>query len=223
MRKVDWTKAYQYLQFRIMNSALMLATIKTYSRIKRTFFKPEFPKDAHEINLHLGCGCINHPKFINIDIIPLPHIHYVQQIDDLSIFKDSSVDLIYASHCLEHFSHLKVYDVLQEWFRVLKKNGILRLSVPDFDCLLKIYHDNDCDVQYILGPLMGAQDYEYNFHYTVFNEKSLKDLLLETGFKTVDCWKPGSCELTTFNDCSDFHLLVKDTYYSVSLNLEARK
>ena len=84
------------------------------------------------MNLHLGCGTINHPKFINIDGIPKPHIHYIRSIDNLSNFSNNSVDLIYACHCLEHFPYHQIPGIISEWVRIMKKDSILRISVPDF-------------------------------------------------------------------------------------------
>lgn len=195
-----------------------------FAKLKRQFLRPPFPKLKNEqINLHLGCGSINHSSFINIDGLPAPHIHYVRAIDNLSPFRDDSVDLIYACHCLEHFPYHKVPRVLAEWFRVLKHNGVLRLSVPNFDLLLDIYKDNGNNVNTILGPLMGGQDYKFNFHMTVFNRSSLESLLKDTGFKLVQEWQPDSCELTTFDDFSTYKSIIHEKHYRVSLNIEALK
>ena len=193
-------------------------------KFKRQFIRPSFPQlDKGEINLHLGCGSINHPSFINIDGRPSSHIHYIRPIDELSPFKDHSVNLVYACHCLEHFPHTKIASVLNEWHRVLKNNGILRISVPDFDLLLDIYRDNNNDIKTIIEALMGGQDYKYNFHQTVFNYASLTEILKESGFKEVRRWQPGLSELTTFDDWSAKSILIKGKYYPVSLNLEAIK
>jgi predicted SAM-dependent methyltransferase/glycosyltransferase involved in cell wall biosynthesis len=172
------------------------------------------PLEDGKVYLHLGGGDIQHPKFINIDARPAAPINYVREIDDLSIFSDESVDLIYASHCLEHFSHQKVHQVLSEWYRVLKKGSILRLSVPDFDVIVKIYQDNSKNINTILGKLMGGQDYEYNFHKTAFNRSSLESVLKRVGFNQVREWRHGECDLTSFPDSSRS---------KVSLNLEAMK
>ena len=199
--------------------------VKTvYGKLKRQFLRPPFPKvENGEVNLHLGCGSINHPRFINIDGLPAPHIHYIRGIDDLSPFRDNSVNLIYACHCLEHFPYANVPKVMSEWFRVLKDDGILRLSVPDFDLLIDIYKENLNDVNTIIGPLMGGQDYKFNFHMTVFNRLSLEILLKNIGFKLIQKWQPGSCELTTFDDFSVYKILINGKYYPVSLNIEAVK
>ena len=195
-----------------------------WGKFIRLFIRPSLPRlENNGVYLHLGCGPINHPKFINVDGMPLQHVHYVRNINDLSPFKDGSVDLIYASHCLEHFSHQKIFTVLIEWHRVLKKGGILRLSVPDFDLLLKMYKDSNNIIDAIISPLMGGQDYEYNFHKTVFTKSSLSLLLKKVGFLEVREWTPGSSELTTFDDWSTRKISINGKEYAISLNIEAIK
>lgn len=198
----------------------LLAELKvSATKVNRQIARPKFPQnDDRTINLHLGCGSVNHPRFINIDARPQPHIHYVREIDKLPIFQNDSVDLIYACHCLEHFSHGQTHEILSEWQRVLKPGGILRLSVPDFDLLLKIYHSQHSDLSRVIGLLMGGQDYAFNFHKCLFNYTSLKSALLKAGFSEVRTWQPGQCEMTTFDDWSGRLLGHK---YPVSLNLEA--
>ncbi len=188
------------------------------------FVAPPLPVEAGgRFNLHLGCGHVDHKSFINIDGYPYPHVHYVQAIDKLPQFKDSSIDLIYASHCLEHFCFAQTEDVLREWWRVLRKGGVLRLSIPDFDKLVEIYtiHDQDPDV--ILPQLMGKQNHKYNFHLTALNEVNLSRLLLKVGFADPRLWQPGVDDLTTFNDFSIYKKEISGKSYEVSLNIEATK
>lgn len=211
---------YYYPQWELVKEEVELA----YQKLKKYSSRPSFPKlEDGSINLHLGCGLVNHPSFINIDCLPAPHIHYIRNINNLSPFKDNSVDLIYACHCLEHFPFRKIPQVLTEWFRVLKKDGILRLSVPNFDLILDIYKNNGNKIINIVGPLMGGQVDKFDFHHTVFNQLSLEQILKDTGFKNIKKWQPGSCEMTTFDDWSVRQILINDKYYPISLNLEATK
>lgn len=193
-------------------------------KLKRVFVAVPVPVEAEgKLNLHLGCGKIDHKKFINIDGYPFPHVDYVQSIGKLPQFGEGSVDLIYASHCLEHFSYLQTPAVLGEWCRVLKKGAVLRLSVPDFDRLVEIYllHNRDPDV--ILHQLMGGQNNQYNFHLTALNKVNLSRFLFAAGFSDVREWQPGSDDLTTFNDFSVYKKEIAGKYYEISLNIEAVK
>jgi predicted SAM-dependent methyltransferase len=183
---------------------------------------PKLPND--ELRLHLGCGKVNHPGFVNIDAIPRRHVHYVQRVDRLKRFRDGSVDLVYACHVLEHFSHLKVPSVLQEWARVLKPGGRLCLSVPDFDRLLDIYRDAGGNVDAILNPLMGGQEYAYNYHRVIFTQAYLGKLLLAAGFSRVYMWEPDDGGVAhDIHDWSRRPLVVNGKPHPVSLNLEAEK
>lgn len=195
-----------------------------FGRMQRLLARPPLPKNPNgEIYVHLGCGTINHPSFVNVDMIPRAHVHYLSPIDDLPMFADQTVDLIYACHCIEHLSYRAMTDVFGEWKRILKIGGRVRISVPDFDLLLKIYEENGRDITRIQAPLLGGQGYAYNHHYSVFNEKYLTALLLQFGFVDVRRWEPGSSKLTNMNDWSGKRLRVGEREYPVSLNLEARR
>lgn len=195
-----------------------------HGKIINTFRKPKYPDNYGEsIYLHLGCGNVDHPAFVNIDAVPAPHIHYVMPIDNLSKFTNETVDLIYACHCLEHFSHKELPRIVMEWKRVLKIGGILRVSVPDFDRLLDIYKENSFNIDTIVCPLLGSHANYYDFHKAIFNEKSLVKLFMEAGFSEVRKWVPGSDALTTFDDWSSRQIYVNEKHYPVSLNMEGVK
>ena len=83
------------------------------------------------MKLHLGCGKRYLEGYIHVDIAEFEHIDYQLPIDDLSTFKDNTVEEIYASHVLEYFDRNDVINVLTEWKRVLKKNGKLLLILPN--------------------------------------------------------------------------------------------
>jgi len=191
---------------------------------KRQLHSPCPPKSMNgKVYIHLGCGRINAPGFINVDVLPLPHIHYVQEVDDLSIFPNEYADLIYASHVLEHISHRQLAKVLSEWRRILKGGGILRISVPDFDKLIEVYSSQEKDIGAIMMPLMGGQGYSHNFHKTVFNRKYLTELFLSVGFSIVREWDPEEVELHSFQDWASRPIEIRRKKYPISLNLEGVK
>ena len=105
-------------------------------------------------------------------------------LKNLDVFSDYSADEIYACHVLEHFGRFEINEVLSEWNRVLKKEGVLRLAVPNFEEIVKEFLENN-DVNTLMGLLYGGQDYEYNFHKYCFTFDSLKKLLEDNGFYNV--------------------------------------
>lgn len=59
-------------------------------------------------------------------------------------FEGGSVDLIFASHILEHIYPQSLDSVLAEFYRVLKpKAGLLRVSVPDIEKAVTAYLRKD--------------------------------------------------------------------------------
>ena len=206
---------------RLIKNRFSNLSIITLYRIKRRINPPKLPinKDG-KIFIHLGCGDQNDKRFINVDVLPLPHVHYVQGVENLKVFPNKYADLIYASHILEHISHCKLITTLREWRRVLKNGGVLRISVPDFDKIINIYKLENNNINKIKGALMGGQDYKYNFHKSVFNKEYLTELLLFAGFDSVRLWTPENAEFYSFNDWASKYI---ETKYPVSLNLEAVK
>ena len=88
--------------------------------------------------LHLGCGCVILPSFINLDIRDEEEINKVSLVYPID-YDNDKFDLVYASHVLEHFAKKQTQNILKEWVRVLKKDGTLRISVPDMEALIRIY------------------------------------------------------------------------------------
>jgi len=194
-----------------------------YWKVRRAISPPKLPANADgRVMIHLGCGPINAQGYTNVDAQPFPHIHFVHAAYQLEIINSESVDLIYASHILEHFSWHETLKVLKEWRRVLKPGGILRLGVPDFPTLLQIYQDT-CDLNKIYGPLMGGQYDSLNIHYAVFDQISLSEMLRTVGFREIQKWNPETVDNHDFHDTTSKVLTIKGRDYAISLNLEAKK
>ena len=190
--------------------------------VKRCFITPKLPKNPNgKVFIHLGCGDIASPEFINVDARPGPHVHYICDVTDLSIFADGYADLVYASHVLEHVRHNGLKKTLWEWRRILKPGGILRLSVPDFDKILHIYQSSARRIDSIRGPLMGGQEHKYNVHYSVFNQNYLTDRLREAGFREIRQWDPDRVANHNFRDWANSDIIYSGRAFPVSLNLEA--
>ena len=140
------------------------------------------------LRIHLGCGHINDPRFLNVDARPFPHVHYVTKSLLMSALPEGRAEMIYACHVFEHISHRMQMLVLKRWFALLKPGGELRLSVPDFEKLVDIYQHKPIGFSQIEGVLMGAQDYPENFHHALFTADHLNTLLAKAGFTNIRHW-----------------------------------
>jgi predicted SAM-dependent methyltransferase len=187
---------------------------------RRFFLEPKLPRNSDgKVYIHLGCGAIAGPEFINVDICPAPHVHFVRDVSDLSVFPDRYADLVYACHLLEHLNPGSLRATLGEWRRVLKEGGLLRLSVPDFDKLVGAYEACGRNVESIAGPLLGGWG-PYKSHGMVFNARYLQQVLLEVGFTAVREWDPAHVKNHDFEDWASRHIRWDNTSFPVSLNLE---
>jgi len=181
------------------------------------------------MKLHLGCGKRYLKGFTHVDIAEFEHIDHQLPIDDLSIFGSDEADEIYASHVLEYFDRKDVISVLNEWKRVLRPGGILRLAVPNFPKLVDVYQTSK-DLSSILGPLYGKWDIgnqEFIYHKTVYDENSLNKVLEQVGFKNIKSWdwQEFFKEQKDFDDHSQAYYphMQKDSGIHVSLNLQCEK
>lgn len=177
-----------------------------------------------EKKLHIGCGNRYIPGFIHIDVRKLPHIDYVTSADKLDMFEDSSLDLIYSCHMLEHLKRHEVEDVLKEWYRVLKPGGTLRVAVPDFEKVAEVYLKTK-DLKSVKGLLLGRQDYPENTHYTVFDFSYLSEVLEKAGFKNIHRYDWRQTIHKDYDDFSQAYLPHMDKEHGtlMSLNVEAEK
>lgn len=179
------------------------------------------------MKLHLGCGKRYIPGFMHIDLAKLPHIDYRHAIDTLPMIKSGTADLIYACHAFEYFDRVQAVDVLKEWRRVLKKDGVLRLAVPDFEALIKVYKKYG-ELRRVIGPIFGRWPIPGTnktvYHKTVYDFNDLKTLLMENGFKNVRRY---DFKKTIHKDYDDYsqafvpHMDQKGIL--ISLNVEATK
>lgn len=179
------------------------------------------------LKLHLGCGKRHIPGFVHVDQSTFPHVDHVQDIRDLKNFADGSASLVYACQVIEYFDREEVVPVLQEWLRVLAPGGILRLSVPNFAVLAKLYQAG-IGLDWFLGTLYGRiPDGQggHIYHRTTYDEPSLKKLLESLGMVDVRLWDWRQTEHAHVDDFSQayFPHMEKERGILFNLNMEGRK
>lgn len=92
--------------------------------------------------LNLGCGTRFHKEWLNIDFTSKSEHIIAHNLLAGIPFEDNSMDVIYHSHVLEHFSKEDGEKFISECYRVLKPNGIIRIAVPDLERIVGEYQKN---------------------------------------------------------------------------------
>ena len=134
------------------------------------------------MKLHLGCGNKNISGWINIDSTSDKADLKIDIKDISHHFKPESIEEVYMCHVLEHFGRYEYKNVLKQIYNVLKFNGIIRISVPDFH-VYATYYCKTHDIESLYGALYGGQKDQFDYHKWCFTFDSLKKDLEMIGFR----------------------------------------
>lgn len=119
---------------------------------------------------------------------------------------DNSVSVIYLGQMIEHLNPIyEVKNMLRECYRMLVPGGVIRITTPDLDLLIKAYINNEMDkfaseqpdfyknadssaqLAYLMygacGPNCSWDNYEG--HMFLYTQKSMSKLLEDCGFKNI--------------------------------------
>ncbi len=212
-----------YRKVRIFSAWISLS-VKSASKPLPVYTDDAFKSTlAKGLKLHIGCGTVNLQGWVNIDARADSHIHLCTNTVDLGAFTDHSIVEIYICHFLEHFSFEESIQLLTLFHRkLLPGHGRLRISVPDFDLLIKAYCESNYDLDLVKNVLMGGQDDPYNYHKAIFNNSSLSQSLVSVGFSKVEIWDPLSSFGPNLIDYSSYKLGSRfNKKWPLSLNLIA--
>lgn len=168
------------------------------------------------LKLNLGGRTTSIPGFKVVDLYEGEGVDIRSDVSKLPM-DDNSVEEIYASHVLEHFSHRKTVDVLKEWHRVLVPGKRLYISVPDFNEAIEVYKKYGM-VDVVRNMLYGDQIYPLAFHYVTFTFATLAKACMEAGFSDIKRLKSMPYGI---QDCSV--LVYTELKNPISINVEVTK
>lgn len=173
--------------------------------------------------LHLGCGRVALPGFINVDLFDSAQADIFCDITRLP-FEPGGFDLIYASHVLEHVHRRMIGATLHHWAEMLAPGGVMRLAVPNFEAVCQWYMAGN-KLDDVMGLLYGGQNHPRNNHFVTFDRQTLTKDLERAGLKDVRKWDWRTTEHATYDDYSQCYLphMDKEGGTLMSLNLEATK
>ena len=116
-------------------------------------------------------------------------------------YADSTFDYVFSTHLLEHLYPQQANFCINETFRVLKREGVVRIVVPDLDRIVQNYDSQHPDI-FLEAIFEEKQKHIRNKHHWLYNKTSLTRLLKESGFpKIYRCkFQVGNCADLTLID-----------------------
>lgn len=143
--------------------------------------------------LHLGCGPLALPGWINIDNQPYPGVDRVLDLREGLPFSNASY--IFAEHFLEHIPYDAALKLLAECRRALSDDGVLRLSTPNLSWVWVTHYSLDFDdANFARACFELNRAFRGWGHQFLYNETTLRASLLEVGFGEVRFCRYGESE-----------------------------
>jgi predicted SAM-dependent methyltransferase len=152
--------------------------------------------------LQLGAAENIKPGWLNTDLHGYGRGEELVYLDVRKRFPlpDSSFDLVYSEHMIEHLTYAEGQRCLRECFRVLRPGGAIRTATPSLRRLAELYGGGDIQQRYVrwavetLGPEVDAAlpgVVLNNFfrswgHRFIYDDETLRHALTEAGFVDVE-------------------------------------
>lgn len=168
-----------------------------------------------EIKLHLGCGEVRLPGWVNVDLVGTGGADFIWDLARPLPFPDGSISAIFHEHLLEHLTYWQGLYLFQECRRLLKPGGVLRLGVPDFGRYARDYALHTGFIQEIrpAAPtaLLGMAEVAYCYqHVSMWDAETLLLMFSEMGFVQSEARTSGS---SRFTPAPDAHYRRPETLY----------
>lgn len=166
--------------------------------------------------LHLGCGAHHLDGWLNIDIDPLPGVDVVRDVTRGLPWRD--VELVYAEHFLEHLAIEQALELLVEIHRVLRPDGLLRLTTPSLDWIRATHLSQASSGLPALATLHANRAFYAWGHRFLWSRSLLQEALEGCGFSGLEWCRYGESSHRdlagleaheTYNDAAELpHVLV---------------
>jgi predicted SAM-dependent methyltransferase len=144
--------------------------------------------------LNLGCGRMPLPsnpetEYVNADANP-----YTSEIVKLDVtvtpfpFEAETFDRIYLFHMIEHIPEGDHYKLLTEIRRILKPDGIVALSYPEFTEVARRYLEGKGDREFWKIAIYGSSENHWMMHKALMDTRYFKLTLEACGLRMIDAY-----------------------------------
>lgn len=173
------------------------------------------------MKLHLGSGTVKLNGWQNVDL-DAPEADMHLDLREKLPFGDQLITHIYNEHFIEHITREESVSLLKECHRVLKNDGVLRLSTPNLKYIAVAYLSRnitewqDVSWQPKTPCLLINEAVRLWGHQFIYDAEELVKALIEAGFNSV--------QFVNYGESSDKELIGLETRpFHHELIVEARK
>ena len=168
---------------------------------------PDRPDPLGHVKLNFGCHSNRIPGWQNLDV----------DIAKSLPFQDDCADFVFAEHVVEHIGYYQAIGFLRECRRVLKPGGILRISVPSIENVMKRGDPAYFKFTTKWQPDPTGRGAIYALLYKHGHKAAWTDLLLEAtlffaGFKNVMRCEPGASTHPELRGVEGHHRVIGERF-----------
>jgi SAM-dependent methyltransferase len=143
-----------------------------------------------KLKLNLACGPDIKKGYWNVDMIQLPGVDEVVDLNKKWPWKNNSIKEIFINCSLEHFENLNNF--MMEAYRVLKNGGLLHIIVPHYSSGIAFHPDhrlyfNFAYFKFFLIPEERVGIYAFDSPYGFSGFKIIEDKI---HYKSIISWIP---------------------------------
>lgn len=155
------------------------------------------------MKLNLGCGDNKLEDYVNIDINDALKPDLVHDFTMSLPFDDKTVDRIVMFHVIEHIQKHKHQQILLNCRRVLKPDGELWISYPEFGKIAQNWLTNHKGHrQFWEATIYGRQSSPSDYHVCCMDSDEFTHLLTVSGFAVNTCCPEPTEDYNTIVKCT---------------------
>lgn len=149
------------------------------------------------VKLHIGSGSSALPGWVNLDIVAYPEVDAIVDVRAGVPFED--VAFVFAEHFVEHLTLREGLAFMRECRRVLRQDGVLRLSTPNLDWVWLTHYrqpDTLAEPERLVACLEINRAFHGWGHQFLYNFGTLSAALHAAGFSKVAAQAYGESAVT---------------------------
>ncbi|MEK8023479.1 MAG: glycosyltransferase family 9 protein [Candidatus Hydrogenedentota bacterium] len=136
------------------------------------------------VAVEIASGERPHPGYIHLDARRITDVDIIGEATRMPLAR-GRVRQIHAQHIIEHFPTAQLDRILGQWVATLEPGGAIQVVTPNLAYIASGYADGSMPTEEAVTRLYGEQNYPGNFHFTLFDKRTLQAALERAGCHPV--------------------------------------